>query len=82
MSNVDLNALIAEHKRSGKTVTVTAIQSQGRFGALEFDENNSVTSFNEKGKSQFINAGFMIVEPDIFDYLGENEPRSSDLSRE
>lgn len=74
VSDVDLNALLAEHKRSGKTVTVTAIQPQGRFGALEFDESNNVTSFNEKGKSQYINAGFMVVEPKIFDYLGENEP--------
>lgn len=74
VSDVDLNALLAEHKRSGKTVTVTAIQPQGRFGAMEFDENNNVTSFNEKGKSQYINAGFMAVEPKIFEYLGENEP--------
>ena len=74
VSNVDLNELLAEHKRSGKTVTVTAIQPQGRFGVLEFDENKSVTSFNEKRGSQYINAGFMVVEPGIFDYLGKNEP--------
>lgn len=74
VSNVDLNALLAEHKRSGKTVTITAIQPQGRFGVLEFDENKSVTSFNEKRGSQYINGGFMAVEPGIFDYLGKNEP--------
>ena len=74
VSDVDLNALLAEHKRSGKTVTITAIQPHGRFGSLEFDENNSVISFNEKGKSQYINAGFMVAEPDIFNYLGENKP--------
>lgn len=74
VSNVNLNALLAQHQNSGKTVTLTAIQPQGRFGALEFDESNNVTSFNEKGKSQYINAGFMVVEPKIFDYLGENEP--------
>ena len=74
VSNVDLNALLAEHKRSGKTVTITAIQPQGRFGALKFDDDNNVVSFNEKGKSQYINAGFMVVEPKIFDYLLENEP--------
>ena len=74
VSNVDLNALLAEHKSSGKIVTVTAIQPQGRFGVLEFDENNRVTSFNEKHGSQYINGGFMAVEPGIFDYLGKNEP--------
>ncbi len=74
VSNVDLNALLEHHNRSGKTVTITAIQPKGRFGAIEFNENDSVTSFNEKGKSQFINAGFMVCEPKLFDYLGENEP--------
>lgn len=74
VSNVDLNALISQHKQSGKTVTITAIQPQGRFGAVVFDENDSVTMFNEKGKSQYINAGFMVCEPKLFDYLGENVP--------
>lgn len=74
VSNVDLNALLAEHKRSGKTVTITAIQPQGRFGVVDFDEDNTITSFNEKGKSKYINAGFMVAEPELFDYLGKNEP--------
>ena len=74
LSDVDLNALIAEHKRTGKTVTVTTVRPDGRFGAVKFDDNNQVLSFNEKGKSQYINAGFMIAEPEIFDYLGENVP--------
>ena len=74
VSDVDLNALLAEHNRSGKPITITAIQPQGRFGAVEFDESNGVTSFNEKRGSQYINGGFMVVEPEIFDYLGENEP--------
>lgn len=74
VSNVDFNALLAEHKRSGKMVTITAIQPQGRFGVVDFDEDNTITSFNEKGKSKYINAGFMVAEPELFDYLGKNEP--------
>ena len=74
VSDVDLDALVKLHNASGKTVTITAIQPKGRFGEVKFDEDNSVTSFNEKGKSRYINAGFMVVEPEIFDYLGENEP--------
>ena len=74
VSDVDLNALLDTHNSSGKMVTITALQPQGKFGAVEFDEGNTVTSFNEKGKSQYINAGFMVVEPGLFDYLGENEP--------
>jgi glucose-1-phosphate cytidylyltransferase len=74
VSDVDLNALLGRHERSGKTVTVTAIQPQGRFGVIDFDADKTVTSFNEKGKSKYINAGFMVAEPELFDYLGRNEP--------
>lgn len=74
VSDVDLNALLAEHKKTGKTVTITAIQPLGRFGVVDFESDNTVISFNEKGKSKYINAGFMIAEPELFDYLGKNEP--------
>lgn len=67
IGNVDLNALIKEHKDSGKTVTITAIQPQGRFGVVDFDDENTITSFNEKGRSKYINAGFMVAEPELFD---------------
>ncbi|MCM1054176.1 MAG: glucose-1-phosphate cytidylyltransferase [Bacteroides sp.] len=73
VSNVDLNALIAQHKASDKIVTISAIQPQDRFGAVDF-KGDTVTSFNEKGKSRYINAGFMVAEPRLFDYLGKNEP--------
>ncbi len=74
LSNVDLNGLIRQHIDSGKTVTITAIQPQGRFGVVEFDDMHTITSFNEKGRSKYINAGFMVAEPELFDYLGKNEP--------
>ena len=74
VGNIDLNALLNQHKESDKIVTLTAIQPQGRFGVVDFDNNNTIKSFNEKGKSKYINAGFMVVEPEIFDYLGKNEP--------
>lgn len=74
LSNVDLNALLGQHDASGKTVTITAIQPSGRFGVVDFNEDKTITSFNEKGKSKYINAGFMVAEPGLFDYLGKNEP--------
>lgn len=74
LGNVNLNQLIKQHEASGKVVTLTAVQPQGRFGVVDFDINNTVISFNEKGKSKYINAGFMVAEPGIFDYLGKNEP--------
>jgi glucose-1-phosphate cytidylyltransferase len=74
VSDVDLNALLRQHEVSKKTVTITAIRPQGRFGVIDFDAGKTVTSFNEKGKSKYINAGFMVAEPELFDYLGQNEP--------
>lgn len=74
VSNVDLNALLRQHEESGKTVTITAVQPKGRFGVLDFEEDHTVTSFSEKGKSKYINAGFMVAEPELFNYLGANEP--------
>ena len=82
VSNIDLNALLDYHKNSGCTITISAIQPGGRFGVLDFDENNDVIGFREKAKEDggWINAGFMVVEPEIFDYLNsdscvlENEP--------
>jgi glucose-1-phosphate cytidylyltransferase len=74
VSNVDLNALLEQHKNSNNVVTITAIQPQGRFGEVDFDENKIASAFNEKRKSKFINAGFMVAEPDLFSYLGKNEP--------
>lgn len=74
VGNIDLHALLKQHDESGKTVTLTAIQPQGRFGVVDFTKENTVTSFNEKGKSKYINAGFMVAEPKLFDYLGKNVP--------
>jgi glucose-1-phosphate cytidylyltransferase len=74
LSNVNLNALLKQHEGSGKTMTLTAVQPQGRFGVVDIDGDKSVASFNEKGKEKYINAGFMVVEPQIFDYLGSDVP--------
>lgn len=73
ISNVDLRALVRQHERSGKTVTLTAIQPGGRFGVLDIDDGN-VTAFREKSAEDggWINAGFMIAEPDLFNYLDDD----------
>ena len=72
VSNIDLNALQKQHEGSGSTVTLTAIQPSGRYGVLDLDEDkNCVIGFREKAKedSNWINAGFMVMEPEIFEYL-------------
>lgn len=76
VSNVDLNALLAQHRKSGKTVTLTGIQPGGRFGVLDLDENSdTVVGFREKAKEDggWINGGFMVAQPELFDYLSSQE---------
>ncbi len=76
VSNIDLNALLNQHKLSDKIVTLTGIQPGGRFGVLDIYENsNTVVGFREKAKEDggWINGGFMVVEPQVFDYLSEDE---------
>lgn len=76
VSNVDLNALLSQHWESGKVVTLTGIQPGGRFGVLDLDEgSNTVIGFREKAKEDggWINGGFMVAQPELFDYLSADE---------
>lgn len=74
VSNVDLKALLEQHQGSGKTVTLTGIQPGGRFGVLDL-EGQTVTGFREKAKEDggWINGGFMVMEPGIFDCLSAED---------
>ncbi len=71
VSNVDLKKLADFHKKSGKTLTVTAIQPAGRFGMIEVDEPTGNAAFTEKPKDNgaLVNGGYMVVEPDVFGYI-------------
>lgn len=71
VSNIDVRSLLKFHKNHGKIATVTAVQPQGRFGALQIAESQGVESFQEKpdGDGAWINGGFFVLEPHIFDYI-------------
>lgn len=71
VSNVDIKELVAYHKAHGKLATVTSLQPLGRFGALDLAEDNTVHGFQEKpnGDGAWINAGFFVMEPEVFDYI-------------
>lgn len=71
VADVDLKALIHFHRKHGKSLTMTSVQPEGRFGALAVDEFQRVLSFNEKpkGDGNWINGGFFVCEPQIFDYI-------------
>lgn len=64
-------ALIDCHNKSKKYLTLTAVKPSGKFGALDIDLNGSINSFKEKpqGDGNWINGGFMICEPEVFDYI-------------
>jgi len=71
VSDVNLAELIKFHKAQGKIVTLTSIQEPGRFGNIETDANGIVSHFQEKimGDGMWINGGFFVMEPTVFDYL-------------
>lgn len=77
VSDVDINKLLDFHKENGKIATMTAIQPGGRFGVLDIDGNDekTVNSFVEKSKEDggWVNAGFMVLEPEVFEYLGGDD---------
>jgi glucose-1-phosphate cytidylyltransferase len=71
VADIDINELLAFHKKAGKIATLTSIQLPGRFGNVETDENGTVKTFQEKplGDGVWINGGFFVLEPGIFKYL-------------
>lgn len=72
--DLNLDELVAFHRRSGRTATITAIQPGGRFGMLDIEPDGSIRSFAEKRREDggWVNGGFMVFEPEIFDYLEDD----------
>ena len=70
LGDVDIGALIEFHKAHGRLATVTAVRPPSRFGALQI-EDTAVTQFSEKPQTRegWINGGFFVFEPEIFNYL-------------
>ncbi len=70
VSNVDVGALVAHHRRCGRLATVTAVRPEARFGGLTFD-GDLVAEFDEKPQigEGWINGGFFVLEPGILDYI-------------
>lgn len=74
VADINIKNLIDFHKASGKMATLTSIQLPGRFGNIETDTVGSVKSFQEKpmGDGVWINGGFFVLQPEIFNYLEGN----------
>jgi glucose-1-phosphate cytidylyltransferase len=71
--DVDLKALLAFHRSHGRVATLTAVRPPSRFGAMDF-EGDVVRGFTEKPQAGegWINGGFMVLEPQVFDFLSDD----------
>ena len=75
VANVDLNTLLAFHQSHGKIATMTAVNVGQQFGVLEIGKDGTINKFREKNDSDggVINAGYMVLNPQIFDYIEGDE---------
>jgi len=71
VSDINIKDLLAFHHSKSSIVTITSIQLPGKFGNLEIDSEGTVLRFIEKPENDgvWINGGFMILEPAVFQYL-------------
>lgn len=74
VGDIDINALIESHQKTGNLVTLTGVQPPGRFGALNL-KGDKVVSFQEKpeGDGSWINGGFFVLEPSVFTYIEDDK---------
>lgn len=76
VADINLNNLIGFHKLQNTLATITAVQPPGRFGAFTLGENDTkIKSFREKpeGDGVWINGGYFVLEPKIFDYIKDDQ---------
>lgn len=75
VADIDIKALVAAHQAHGRAMTMTAVQPDGRFGTFEAGHDGLVSRFLEKprGDGSWINGGFFVCEPRVFDYLRDGD---------
>ena len=71
VSDVDIKELVEYHESHGKIATMTSVNAGQRFGVLEINDKQQIECFREKSMSDGsqINAGFMVLNPEIFDFI-------------
>lgn len=74
VSDVPIDELLRFHQKHRPSITMTAVQQEGRFGAVAMNDDDLVMNFMEKpkGDGSWINGGFFVCEPDVFSYI-END---------
>jgi glucose-1-phosphate cytidylyltransferase len=75
LADINMKKLVQFHRKNKKPATLTAIQNVGRFGVLDIDAKNMVSSFLEKPKGEggWINGGFFVLEPEVFNLIDNND---------
>tara|TARA_B110000238_G_C16089321_1_gene423066 strand:- start:686 stop:1474 length:789 start_codon:yes stop_codon:yes gene_type:complete len=75
VANIDIDDSLKFHRQHGKLLTMTSAQPDGRFGALDIDKDSKVVEFKEKprGDGSWINAGYFICKPGVFNYIDDGE---------
>ena len=71
VARLDVGEVVRFHRQHGRKATVTAVPAPGRFGVLDLAGNGNVQSFREKPDNEigWINGGFFVCEPSVFDYI-------------
>jgi glucose-1-phosphate cytidylyltransferase len=71
VADVDITELVKFHFAHGRYITMTSVQTEGRFGSLQIDSSDKVEHFQEKpkGDGAWINGGFFVCQPEVFDYI-------------
>jgi len=74
VADIDIRALVDYHKAHGKLITMTSVQPEGRFGLINFNEQQRITNFVEKPKGDggWSNGGFFVCQPGVIDYISDD----------
>lgn len=80
VADVDVPKLLQYHFAHRRILTITTAQPEGRFGAVKIKEDGVIEKFKEKARKDqsWVNAGFMVMEPEIFDFLGDGSEMLED----
>ncbi len=71
VSNISIDKLVSFHEEHGKIATISTVHSTQRFGVIDINDSGLISAFREKAKidSSAINGGFMVLDPEIFNYI-------------
>ena len=76
VADIDIARTTEEHRKSGAAISMSVYKPEGKFGAVDIDAaDNTVRSFREKpdGDGNWINIGYFVCEPEVFDYIPAND---------